>query len=106
MSQIKEKHYIIAYDISDKKRLRKVHRLVKEYAMNLQYSVFIAPFSVNLMDEMVRRLKEVIQSSQDDIRIYPLSDPHKPEVYGKRKLPDGIFLNNIMDHQTETSFFC
>ncbi len=104
MSQIKEKYYIIAYDISDKKRLRKVHRLVKEYAMSLQYSVFIAPFSINLIDELVRRLKEVIKTSQDDIRIYPLSETHQPEVYGKRKLPDGIFLNNRMDHQTDTSF--
>ncbi len=100
MSQIKEVHYIIAYDISDKKRLQKVHRLVKEYAMSLQYSVFIAPFSCYLLDEMVQRLKKIIKSSQDDIRIYPLSDTPKPEVYGIRKLPDGIYLNNIMDHQT------
>ena len=105
MSQIKEKHYIIAYDICDKKRLSKVHRLVKEYAMSLQHSVFIAPFSSILLHEMIGRLKEVIKTSQDDIRIYPLSDSHQPEIYGNRKLPDGIFLNNIMDHQSESPLF-
>jgi len=105
MSQIKEKYYIIAYDISDKKRLRKVHRLIKEYAMSLQYSVFIAPFSSCLMAEMIIRLKDVIKLSQDDIRIYPLSDSYKPEIYGNRKLPNGIFLNNIMDHKSDPPLF-
>lgn len=105
MSQLKEKHYIIAYDISDKKRLQKVHRVVKEYAMSLQYSVFIAPFSIHLLDEMVKRLKAVINQAQDDIRIYPLSDNSQPEVYGNRKLPEGIFLNNMMDHRSKTALF-
>jgi len=101
MSQIKEKYYIIAYDISDKKRLTQVHRVVKEYAMSLQHSVFIAPFSVLLLDEMVLRLKKIINPSQDDIRIYPLSNTQQHKVYGNRKLPDGIYLNNLMDYQSD-----
>ena len=105
MSKVKEIHYIIAYDISSPKRLRKVHRVVKEYAMSLQHSVFIAPFDAILLNEMVQRLKDIIKPSQDDIRIYPLSDSHDPEIYGNRKLPDGIFLNNMLDHQTDLPVF-
>ena len=101
MSKAKEVYYIISYDICDPKRLRKVHRVVKEYAMALQYSVFIAPFSQTLLNEMTDRLKTIICTSQDDIRIYPLSALQTPEVYGKRKLPDGIFLNSIMDYQSQ-----
>ncbi len=103
MSKAKDIYYIIAYDISDPKRLRKVHRLVKEYAMALQHSVFIAPFSQSLLNEMVSRLKKIIAPSKDDVRIYPLSYPQTPEIYGKRKLPDGIFLNTIMDYQSQSS---
>ena len=101
MSKVKEIHYIIAYDISNPKRLRKVHRVVKEYAMSLQHSVFIAPFDSILLNEMVQRLNDIIKPSQDDIRIYPLSNSNVPEIYGNRKLPDGIFLNNLLDHQTD-----
>ena len=103
MSKAKDIYYIIAYDISDPKRLRKVHRLIKEYAMSLQYSVFIAPFNQTLLDEMVARLKDIISPSQDDIRLYPLAWPQTPEVYGQRQLPDGIFLNTIMDYKSPSS---
>lgn len=101
MSKEQAIYYIIAYDISSPKRLRKIHRVVKEYTMGLQYSVFIAPFDKLLLNEMQERLKHIIVPSEDDIRIYPLSGSQIPEIYGKRQLPDGIFLNNIMDYQTK-----
>lgn len=105
MTQCVDQHYIIAYDICDKKRLQKVHRIVKEYAMSLQHSVFIAPFDQNLLDELIGKLNNIIKASEDDIRMYPLSTSSQPEVYGCRKLPHGIFLNNIMDHETQEPFF-
>ena len=42
MSKSKAKPYLITYDISDKRRLQRVHRLLKSQAIAMQYSVFIS----------------------------------------------------------------
>jgi len=90
MSRKIETHYIIAYDISDKKRLRKVHQVVSEYAVSVQRSVFSAPFTAAVLKELVQRLKKIINSKQDDIRIYPLSTKNSAETYGTCRLPEGL----------------
>jgi CRISPR-associated protein Cas2 len=35
--------YIVAYDIRDEVRLRRVHDVVRGYGIRLQYSVFLCP---------------------------------------------------------------
>jgi len=104
MSSLKETHYIIAYDISDKKRLRKVHQLVEEYAVKVQRSVFSAPFTAVLLKELVQRLKNIINIKQDDIRIYPLSVKHSAEIYGICNLPEGLICSTAPSGKLAITF--
>jgi len=104
MSSLKETQYIIAYDISDKKRLRKVHKLVEEYAVRVQRSVFSAPFTTVLLKELVQRLKKIINTKQDDIRIYPLSAKYSAEIYGTCRLPEGLIYSTAPSGKLAITF--
>ena len=88
----KTSRYLLAYDIADPRRLREVHRTVRQYGMPLQYSVFIVPGTAADIDALVAILESIIEPSQDDIRIYPV--PTRPDLvqYGRQWLADGVHL--------------
>lgn len=92
MSKRKTKPYLITYDISDSRRLKRVHRLLKKHAIAMQYSVFIAVLSQGDRDELVNELDALINDKEDDVRLYPL--PQKPKWYawGDALWPDGLTL--------------
>ena len=54
-------NYIIAYDIFDKKRLRKVKNIAYSYALGGQKSAVEAPLDAKSLKQLVRELKSVIQ---------------------------------------------
>lgn len=95
--------HIIAYDIADKKRLQRVHRLVKAHAIPLQYSVYLAQMTPTQCNKLIAELKLQINDSQDDIRIYPL--PKKPNwaSWGKPIMPDGLLLTDFALPTNESS---
>lgn len=92
MSKSKTKPYLITYDISDPRRLQRVHRLLKSHAIAMQYSVFIAVMNQTDRDELIGKLTKLIDEQQDDIRLYPL--PQKPKWYawGDSLWGDGLTL--------------
>ena len=87
------KNHIVAYDISDPKRLIKVNKLLKSYGLSLQYSVFLVPLNRVLLELLMSELADIIDDKYDDIRIYPLPDKAAMILLGKQQLPDGIFIN-------------
>ena len=52
--------YIVSYDISDPKRLRKVFRICQDYGNHLQYSVFECDLSRVEYGDLETKLKGVI----------------------------------------------
>ncbi|HEX2100284.1 MAG TPA: CRISPR-associated endonuclease Cas2, partial [Candidatus Synoicihabitans sp.] len=52
--------YIVSYDISDPKRLRKVFRACQDYGNHLQYSVFECDLNATEKVEFESRLKSII----------------------------------------------
>jgi CRISPR-associated protein Cas2 len=93
MADAKPLAYILAYDIAkDPKRLIRVHRIVREYGIPLQYSVFILHLSRRALLQLLEELRQEIDEAIDDIRVYPLS--RKPEIihYGRHSLPAGFHL--------------
>ncbi len=85
--------YLVAYDISDPKRLNKVFKYMKGVGIHLQYSVFYCKLSWAELCELKQRLKELIDPKEDDIRIYPLPKGYKVTVLGAGdRLPEGINL--------------
>jgi CRISPR-associated protein Cas2 len=65
--------YVVAYDISDDKRRKKVADLLEGYGKRVQYSVFECVLAQSKYDELRLRLKERVNFSEDSVRFYPLS---------------------------------
>ncbi|MFA0465426.1 CRISPR-associated endonuclease Cas2 [Vibrio breoganii] len=66
--------YIIAYDIASPKRLKRIHKTLQGYAIPVQYSIFYAELNSHMLQEMRSDVIQVIDSSEDDVRIYPIND--------------------------------
>jgi len=88
------KNHLICYDIANPKRLGRVHRLCKRYAMPLQYSVFLAELNASRLEELVRSLEAIIDQNEDDIRIYPLHNGHEALFIGQAKMPEGVYIGS------------
>ncbi len=61
--------YIVSYDISDQKRLRRVHRTMKGYGDPLQYSVFRCDLSPSERVLMIEALSKVIHHREDQVML-------------------------------------
>lgn len=61
---------VIGYDTPDDKRRLKIVKILMDYGYRVQYSVFEADVSDELLTELVQRLHAVIDPEKDSIRIY------------------------------------
>jgi CRISPR-associated protein Cas2 len=59
--------YVVSYDISDPKRLRKVFRLMKGYGEHIQYSVFRCELTHRALVELRTRLATLINHEDDQV---------------------------------------
>lgn len=59
--------YLICYDISDEKRLRRVFKICKDYGSHLQYSVFESDLSQIEKTELERKLSAEINAREDQV---------------------------------------
>ena len=70
--------YLIAYDVADKRRLVRVHRFLRERALPVQYSVFLATLDAAALQRILEGLARLIHPRADDVRAYPL--PSAPDI--------------------------
>ena len=68
----KERLYVVTYDISEPKRLRRVFKAMKGYGRWLQLSVFQCRLTARRRAEMTARLDSLIRPSEDHILILDL----------------------------------
>jgi CRISPR-associated protein Cas2 len=59
--------YIVAYDISDPKRLRKVHKVMKGFGVPLQYSVFSCDLTATELVRCETALRDVMDTKTDQV---------------------------------------
>ncbi len=57
--------FLICYDISDHKLRAKVAKLLKNFCVRIQYSVFMANLSEVCVKEMKSEIKKILQGRQD-----------------------------------------
>jgi CRISPR-associated protein Cas2 len=70
------KHWsLIAYDIREPKRLRRVHAYLRKQAQAVQYSVFILESDDARLNTILAGLRERADQRDDDIRLYAIPDP-------------------------------
>lgn len=64
--------YIVAYDISDPKRLRKVATTCEDFGVRKQYSVFLCRLSATDFVRLRTRLYDLIDLRADQVLFIPL----------------------------------
>ncbi len=71
---MKKFDFVLGYDIASPKRLQKVARLLEKVAIRIQYSLFIyLDVSKEELQLLVDELLELIDESEDDVRIYQVN---------------------------------
>jgi CRISPR-associated protein Cas2 len=71
---VARRRYLVAYDIADDARLRRVHSVAKAYGYSLQYSVFLCDLDRAELVGLKWRLGEEIKHSEDRVVIIDLGD--------------------------------
>lgn len=89
-------HLLILYDISDPKRLQKVAKILENYAVRVQKSVFEAKMTQKRLLVLKREILSVIDSSVDSVAYFNLC-----EECWQKQLKIGVGKNIVFD---EASF--
>ena len=63
---------VLAYDIADDRRRRKVYRLLEAYGVPVQESVFLVELGPAKWRELERKLLALVNRREDDVRVWPL----------------------------------
>lgn len=73
------RRYLVMYDISDPKRLRRVHDVVKGHGHRLQYSVFLCDLSSAQLIGLKWQLGDEIHHAADSVAILDLGEVDKAD---------------------------
>lgn len=78
-------NWVFIYDIADKKRLAKVARIMKDYGVRVQGSVFESDISYKEFEQLKKRIRKVIDQEKDYVVYFNLcsDDWQKRVKYGR-----------------------
>ena len=81
---------IVAYDIAEPRRLSKVAKVIMDYGIRVQKSIFEVDVSNNLFLEMQSRVEDIIEPFADGVKYFPLCEKcaGTVEIIGQ-----GIFID-------------
>ena len=82
---------LIAYDISEPRRLRRVCKTMEEYGERLQYSVFICDLSRTELVHARAEVEQHMNLGEDSVVIVDLGEPKSAKftfIGQRRPLPD------------------
>jgi CRISPR-associated protein Cas2 len=96
---MKQHKYIIVYDISCKKRLAKVHRLLKSQAIFLQESVYYWHGTQDDLDRLQAELTKRINKAEDDIRGYRLQSTQILYFFARSPLLTDSYFDDYPKYQ-------
>lgn len=76
------RRWLVAYDVSDAKALKRVHRLLDGHGDALQYSVFVCDLTVSERQLLLERLLRLVNLTTDRLMFVDLgaSDGGSPPV--------------------------
>jgi len=80
--------YLVAYDVSDNKRRRKLFKLLLGYGINVELSIFEVELDKQSLNFVKKEIKRIINPKEDVVYIFPYSTPplrngiYKGKVYG------------------------
>ena len=81
--------YLVAYDISDPRRLQKVGKTVKAYLTSGQKSVAECWMLPSERERLLQKLSHLITADRDRIHCFRLDPRQKPQFLGVAERTDG-----------------
>lgn len=72
MRQVSKKFCVVAYDISDDKRRKKVIKTIEKYGRRINYSVFECLFTDTQLRKVQQQVSMIIDHYEDSVIFYPL----------------------------------
>ncbi len=84
--------YLMAYDIADPKRLARIHRVLKQQGLPVQYSVFTVVLKRKALLRLLERINALINQREDDVRCYRLPENSAADMLGQQYFPDDVML--------------
>ncbi|MBQ9873008.1 MAG: CRISPR-associated endonuclease Cas2 [Thermoguttaceae bacterium] len=80
-----ERYWLICYDVSDPKRLRKVAKVMQNFGLRVQKSIFECWLSDSRLNELRYGVDQIIDDREDDVRYYSLCDSCRKLTVSKTK---------------------
>lgn len=82
--------WLIAYDIADPRRWRRVHAAVAREGHRLQLSLYWLPGDTPRARALAEHLRDLIDPGADDVRFYAFPDHAWCRLWGPRPWDEGI----------------
>lgn len=87
--------YLIGYDVTDKKRLIRVHKFLQNYAFPIQKSIFLFHGNELNASNCINKVKSILNLQEDALCCYQLPKRGFKSSIGTQLLPDGIFVSPL-----------
>jgi CRISPR-associated protein Cas2 len=81
--------WLIGYDITSPRRLRRVARLLEKHAYRVQYSLFAGCWTAREFDALWAKVAALIHPRRDDVRAWPVAENAEVEAWGTSWAQDG-----------------
>lgn len=82
--------FLLAYDIKDPRRLQMMHRFMVEEGLAIQFSLFGVVWSESEMRRAEEGIRDRLDWTEDDVRIYPIPERCAAVLLGPEPVPHGI----------------
>ena len=92
MSTHETKTWLVAYDICEPKRLRRVHQILRKTGLAAQYSAFTVEADDAEMKTLLETIEGKLNPTEDDLRAYHLPVSCPVWRLGSQTWPDGITM--------------
>jgi len=81
---------LVIYDIANPKRLSKIAKVIKDYGVRVQKSIFEVDVNNTVFEEMKFRVEKIIEASEDGVKYFPLCGKCKNTV---EIIGQGVFID-------------
>ncbi len=88
--------YLVCYDISHPKRLRKVARSCEDFGYRKQLSVFLVRVSATDFVRLRSRLYDIIDKNEDQVLFIPLSESGLQRMEAIGRATDAHDKNDVV----------
>ncbi len=84
--------YLLCYDIADPRRLRRVHRLVRDWGVPIQFSVFEIELKTLQLEKLLAELGKLIDTAEDKVTLYRLTPNQERICLGQPDPTDDLLF--------------